>query len=137
MELTKLSNLLGALVEQNNSGKGFQIHLNSGNLTVKNRNTSIEFGDIYFLRCRMLGKSLLCFDNSERKPVNYKEDGTPIYPSECNSNMFLDIANIEDIEEVENCQDWFEVPSSRVINVYMFPENDDMTRNVVTIGFME
>lgn len=137
MELTKFSNLLSRLVEQNENGKGFQIHINSGNLTDKNRNTSVELGDLYFLHCCMLGKTFLCFDNSNSKPASYKEDGTPLYPIESNSNMFVDIAKIEDIEEVENCEDWFEMPSSRVINFYMFPEGEDVVRNVVSIGFMD
>lgn len=139
MELTELSNLLK---EQNESGKGFQIHLNSGNLDEKSQhNTDVEFGDLYFTNCRMLGNTtLLSFGNNEKKPVGFNEGiNQPLYPMEINSSMFIDIARIEAVEAVENFEDWFIFTSSRVINLYMLPQNNNVDghRNVVTIGFIE
>ncbi len=139
MELTELSNLLK---EQNESGKGFQIHLNSGNLDEKSQhNTDVEFGDLYFTNCRMLGNTtLLSFGNNEKKPVGFNEEiNQPLYPMEINSGMFIDIARIEAVEAVENFEDWFIFTSSRVINLYMLPQNNNVDghRNVVTIGFIE
>ncbi|UMY98863.1 hypothetical protein H8S51_011100 [Roseburia rectibacter] len=139
MELTELSNLLK---EQNESGKGFQIHLNSGNLDEKSQhNTDVEFGDLYFTNCRMLGNTtLLSFGNNEKKPVGFNEEiNQPLYPMEINSSMFIDIARIEAVEAVENFEDWFIFTSSRVINLYMLPQNNNVDghRNVVTIGFIE
>lgn len=138
MKLTKLSKLLS---KQNESGNGFQIHLNSDSLDEKSqRNTGIEFGDLYFTNCSMVeNTTLLLFSNDMKKPVSYKENGTPLYPCEINSNFFIDISKVETIENVKDFEDWFMIPSSRVINLYMFPENRtlDGHRNVVTIGFME
>jgi hypothetical protein len=139
MELTELSNLLK---EQNESGKGFQIHLNSGNLDEKSQhNTDVEFGDLYFTNCRMLGNTtLLSFGNNEKKPVGFNEEiNQPLYPMEINSSIFIDIAKIEAVEAVENFEDWFIFTSSRVINLYMLPQNNNVDghRNVVTIGFIE
>lgn len=139
MELTELSKLLK---EQNESGKGFQIHLNSGNLDEKSQhNTDVEVGDLYFTNCRMLGNTtLLSFGNNERKPVGFNEEiNQPLYPMEINSSMFIDIARIEAVEAVENFEDWFMFTSSRVINLYMLPQNNNVDghRNVVTIGFIE
>ncbi len=138
MKLTKLSKLLK---EHNESGKGFQIHLNSGNLEEKSQyNTDVEFGDLYFTECKMIGNTkLLSFGNEKRKPTDHKQDGTPLYPIEINSRIYIDISKIEAVENVENFEDWFELPSSKVINLYMFPENNavDGHRNVVTIGFIE
>lgn len=139
MELAELSKLLK---EQNESGKGFQIHLNSGNLDEKSQhNTDVEFGDLYFTNCRMLGNTtLLSFGNNEKKPVGFNEEiNQPLYPMEINSSMFIDIARIEAVETVENFEDWFMFTSSRVINLYMLPQNNNVDghRNVVTIGFIE
>lgn len=136
-----LTELLGALVEQNKSGKGYQIQLNSGNLDkTANKNADVEFGDLYFTECSTLRNTeLLCFGNSNRKPVSQKEDGTNLYPIEINSTMFIDLKKIEHIEDVNDFEDWFEYPSERVINLYMYPQNNrvDGSRNIVTIGFME
>lgn len=115
--------LLSALKEQNKTGRGFQIHLNSGNLDEKaQRNTDVEVGDLYFTHYRMLhdGSILAFYD-------------------EGNSNMFIDVKKIESIEEAEDCEDWFELESSKVINLYMFPENNNVDghRNVVSIGLMK
>lgn len=138
MEITKLSKLLK---EQNESGKGFQIHLNSGNLDEQSQyNADVEFGDLYFTECKMIGNTkLLSFGNEKRKPTDFKKDGTPLYPIEINSHIYIDISKIEAVENVENFGDWFEMPSSRVVNIYMYPENNavDGHRNVVTIGFIE
>jgi len=129
MELTEL---LKALVEHNKTEKGYQIHLNGGNLDRNsNKHTDVEFGDLYFSECKALKESpFLCFGNVNRKPVSQSEDGTDI--------LFIDLSRIEKIEDVEDFQDWFVFPSERVINIYMFPEDKNLTgnRNVVTVGFM-
>lgn len=136
----KLTELLQALIAHNATGNGYQIQLNSGNLDkVANKSSDVEFGDLFFTECSTLRNSeLLCFGNMNRKPIAQKEDGTNLYPSEINSHMFLDISKIEDIEEVKDFQDWFQFPSERVVNIYMFPQNDAVVgcRNVVTVGFM-
>jgi len=136
----KLAELLKALLEHNRTNNGYQIHLNSGNLDDKShKQTGVEFGDLYFTECSTLGNSMLIsFGNMSRKPTGQAEDGTDIYPLETNNNMFIDISKIEAIEDVQDFEDWFELPSERVINIYMYPENDSMTgnRNVITVGFM-
>ena len=139
MEFTELSKLLK---EQSESGKGFQIHLNSGNLDEKSQhNVDVEFGDLYFTNCRMLGNTtLLSFGNDKKKSIGFdKETNQQLYPMEINSNLFIDITKIESVENVKDYMDWFELPSSRIINLYMFPENNNVDghRNVVTIGFIE
>ena len=144
----ELLQLMGELNEQNKTGKGYQIHLNSGNLEDNGcKITGIEFCDLYFSECRLLHNStLLCFDNSTCQPVGEKEDGTKLYPQEINSSLMIDINKIEVIERVENPNDWFELPSEKIINLYMSPEDDTVTgrrnivtghRNIVSIGFME
>jgi len=136
----ELTDLLGALVEHNKSGKGYQVQLNSGNLDkYANQNTDVEFGDLYFTNCCILNKSILCFDNTNRKPVEQKEDGTNLYPMEINSQMFIDLCKVESVEDVKDFEDWFNYPSERVINIYMYPQNDNMVgcKNVVTVGFIE
>lgn len=136
----ELLELMAKINEHNKTGRGFQIHLNSGNLDEKsNRNTGVEFNDMYFTECSMLRSStLLCFSNANKKPIGKSPTGTDIYPLETNSSMFIDINKIEVIEEVENCEDWYELPSETVINLYMLPEDSPFTghRNVVSIGFM-
>lgn len=135
-----LTELLGALAAHNQTNKGYQVQLNSGNLDKKsNKHTDVEFGDLYFTNCKILNKSILCFDNVNRKPIDQKEDGTNLYPMEINSHMFLEMTKIEHVEDVKDFEDWFQLPSERVINLYMYPQNDnvDGSRNVVTIGFMD
>lgn len=135
----ELAEFFGALVEHNKSSKGYQIQLNSGNLDKKTYySTDVEFGDLYFTNCLILNKTTLCFDNGNREPIAQKEDGTNVYPMEINSQMFLDIEKIECIEKVKDFEDWFQFPSERVINIYMFPQNEYDTgcRNVITVGFM-
>lgn len=135
------SELLQELIEQNNSGKGYQIELNSGNLDEKsNKITGVEFGELYFTECSTLrNTTLLCFGNNNRKPIDKKKDGTNLYPMEINSQVFIDISKIEAIEKVKDCEDWFSFPSSKVFNIYMLPEDASVNgnRNVVTVGFME
>ena len=136
----ELVDLLKVIIEHNNTKRGYQIHLNSGDLDDRsNKHTDIEFGDLYFTECSTLSNTtLLCFGNMNRQPVSKKEDGTNLYPSEINSQMFIDINKIETIEDVKDFEDWFLFPSERVINIYMLPENEKTNcRNVVTIGFME
>lgn len=136
----ELKELLGALVKHNESKKGYQVHLNSGNLDKKsNKNTDVEFCDLYFTECNTLrNTTLLCFGNMNRKPIGQNEKGTVLFPVETNSQIFIDISKIEVIEEVKDYKDWFELPSERVINIYMLPQNEQMNscRNVVTVGFM-
>ena len=135
MELTEF---LGALVEHNKTNKGYQVQLNSGNLDKEaNRDTGVEFGDLYFTECSTLRNTeLLCFGNMNRKPISQKEDGTNLYPMEINSSMFIDLGKIERVEDVKDFEDWFEYPSERVINIYMLPEIMNGCRNVVTVGFI-
>lgn len=137
----KLEELLVALSKHNRSKRGFQIHLNSGNLDEErsSKHTDIEFSDLYFSNCELLkNTTLICFSNGGRDPIGQSEDGKPIYPCEVNSSMYIDLTKIEDIEDEKGFMDWFEFPSKRVINLYMFPEDDylDGNRNVVSIGFM-
>lgn len=137
----ELLELMAELAEHNRSERGYQIHLNSGNLEDNScKMAGIEFCDLYFSECRTLrNSSILCFGNSTRQPVAEKEDGTKLYPYEMNSSLMIDIKKIEDIEEVKNPDDWFELPSEKIINIYMLPEDDRSmgNRNVVSIGFME
>lgn len=136
----ELKELLKALIEQNKTGNGYQIHLNSGNLDDKSaKNTSVEIGDLYFTECSTLkDTTILCFGNMGKKLTDKAEDGTDLYPVEINTNMFIDINKIEVIEDVKDFKDWFYLPSSKVINVYMLPEDDNLNgnRNVVTIGLI-
>ena len=112
----ELLELMAELAEHNRSERGYQIHLNSGNLDDgSHKNTGIEFCDLYFTQCRTLRNStLLCLDTSTSK-------------------------RIEAIERVDNPDDWFEFPSEKIINIYMLPEDASMNghRNVVSVGFME
>lgn len=137
----ELSGLLKALAEHNKTGNGYQIQLNSGNLDDKSaRNTGIGIGDLYFSECSTLKDSMiLSFGNMSKKPTGQAEDGTNLYPVEINSNIFIDVNKIEAVEDVEDFADWFYLPSSKVVNVYMYPENDSVSGNgnIVTIGFME
>lgn len=48
-----------------------------------------------------------------------------------NSNMFINVMKITAIEDVVNKEDWFTLPSSRVVNLYM------SYVNIITIGFIE
>lgn len=138
MEFTELAKLLK---KQNESGNGFLIHLNAADLEEKShRNTSVEFSDLYFSNCTMLkNTTLLTFDNSNREPVDYKEDGTPLYTLDSDSSMYIDITKIEAVAEEEDGMEWFLIPTTQVIHLYMYPENNmvDGNRNVVTIGFMD
>lgn len=137
----ELLELMAELAEHNKTERGYQLHLNSGNLDDGSRkNTGIEFCDLYFTQCRTLRNSaLLCFENSTRKPIGEKEDGTKLFPQDVNSSLMIDIKRIEAIEMVENPDDWFEFPSEKIINIYMLPEDASMSgcRNVVSVGFME
>ena len=138
MELTELSKLLK---KQNESGNGFLIHLNAGDLEEKSqRSTSVEFSDLYFTNCQSIRNGeMLVFDNSNREPIRHKEDGTPLYSIDCNGSMYIDITKIEAIEEEKSDLDWFLIPIKHVIHFYMLPENNavDGNRNVVTIGFID
>ena len=136
----EIADFLKALIDHNQTGSGYQIHLNSGDLDDKSaKNTGIEIGDLYFTECCTLkDSSILCFDNMKRDPTKQMEDGTNCYPIDANSQMFVDLDRIEAIEDVKNFEDWFIFPSERVVNLYMIPENGVLCgkRNVITIGFM-
>lgn len=136
----EMADFLKALIDHNQTGNGYQIHLNSDCLDDKSaRNIGIEIGDLYFMECSTLkNQTLLCFGNMSKKPIEQAEDGTNLYPIEINSNMFIDISKIESIENVEDFQDWFYLPSEKVFNIYMYSENDSLSgnRNVITVGFM-
>ena len=137
----ELKELIVALSKHNKTKRGFQIHLNSGNLDEEEstKHMDIEFSDLYFSNCELLKTTpLLCFSNTGRNPIGQSEDGKPLYPCEVNSSIYIDLSKIEAIEDVQDFEDWFEFPSERLINLYMFPEDDylDGNRNVVSIGFM-
>lgn len=137
----KLAEFLNALLEQIRSGKGYQIHLNSGNLDVSSkRYTGVEFAEMYFTDCRSSNEGkILYFGNMSRDPVSQKDDGTNLFPMEINSGLFIDMTRVDRIEDLKDFEDWFMFPSTRVINVYMLPESGilDGNRNIVTIGFMD
>ena len=82
---------------------------------------------------------IVCFGNMNKKPISKSEEGKDLYPIEINTNMFIDINQIEVVEEIDDCADWFSIPSLKVFNVYMLPEDDNLTgnRNVITVGFIE
>ena len=136
----ELKEPLKALIEQNKTGNGYQIHMNSSDLDNKSaRNVSIEIADLYFTECSTLKDTMiLCFGNMGKKPTDKAKDGTDLYLVEINSNMFIDINKIEVIEDVKDLKDWFYLPCNKVINVYMLPEDDNLNgnRNVITIGFI-
>ena len=137
----QLKDLLKELSQHNETGKMYQVQLNSSNLDSKsNRHMDVEFGDMYFTGCMTLGnEKILCFDNTNAKPIGKLEDGTNLYPEEINSQMFIHLDKIEKIEEVKDIDDWFALSTKKVINIYMRPEDKNMTgcRNVVTIGFAD
>ena len=137
----KFEEFMELIEEHSKTEKGFQIALNSGCLEEKARfNQSVGFMDIYFTKGRLIANdTVLVFENSNATPVYYSKNGEPIYPLSSNNTLFIQVAEIEDIEDVQDYEDWFELPSTRLFNVYMFPENDnrDGSRNVITVGFME
>lgn len=137
----EVSEFLKALSEHNRTESGYQIHLNSGELDDNSaRNISVEIGDLYFTECSTLKDTMiLCFGNMNKKPISKSEEGKDLYPIEINTNMFIDINQIEVVEQIDDCVDWFSIPSSKVFNVYMLPEDDNLTgnRNVISIGFIE
>lgn len=135
------SEFLKALSEHNKTEGGYQIHLNSGDLDDNSaRNIGVEIGELYFTECSTLEDTMiLCFGNMNKKPISKSEEGKDLYPIEINTNMFIDINQIEVVEQIDDCADWFSIPSSKVFNVYMLPEDDNLTgnRNVITIGLIE
>ncbi|MEZ3516809.1 MAG: hypothetical protein K1W37_16555 [Lachnospiraceae bacterium] len=137
----EVSEFLKALSEHNKTEGGYQIHLNSGDLDDNSvRNIGVEIGELYFTECSTLKDTMiLCFGNMNKKPISKSEEGKDLYPIEINTNMFIDINQIEVVEQIDDCADWFSIPSTKVFNVYMLPEDDNLTgnRNVITIGFIE
>lgn len=137
----EVSEFLKALSEHNRTENGYQIHLNSGDLDDNSvRNIGVEIGELYFTECSTLKDTMiLCFGNMNKKPISKSEEGKDLYPIEINTNMFIDINQVEVVEQIDDCADWFSIPSSKVFNVYMLPEDDNLTgnRNVITVGFIE
>lgn len=138
MKLKEFSEVLKA---HNDNGGTYQIHLNTNNLEGKNNCISgVEFNDLYFTNCGTLktihDEVLLLFDNENVKPICQKANGTNVYPMEITSGMTIVVSKIEAIEEVEDPDDWFSYPSTRIINLYMLPETDDINgkRNIISIG---
>ena len=115
----KISEFLKALSEHNKTGNGYQIHLNSADLDDESaRNIGVEIGELYFSECSTLKDTMiLCFGNMNKEPVGKSEEGTDLYPIEINSNMFIDINQIEAVEDVEDFADWFNIPSAKVFNI--------------------
>lgn len=137
----EVSELLKELSEHNKITNGYQVHLNSADLDDRSaRNTGVEIGDMYFTECSTLKDTMiLCFGNMNKKPVGKSEEGTDLYPIEINTDLFIDINQIEVVEQIDDCADWFSIPSAKVFNVYMLPEDDNLTgnRNVITVGLIE
>lgn len=137
----EVSEFLKALSEHNKITNGYQIHLNSADLDDRSaRNIGVEIGDMYFTECSTLKDTMiLYFGNMNKKPIGKSEEGTDLYPIEINTNLFIDINQIEVVEQIEDCADWFSIPSVKVFNVYMLPEDDNLTgnRNVITVGLIE
>ena len=136
-----LTELLSELMKQKENKGGFLIHLNSDDLDPKTQyNTDIQFSDLCFSNFTMLRSgTLLAFENSNREPISHADDGTPLYAIDTDGSMYIDLTKVEDIEKVKDGQDWFQLSTHLVVNLYMFPANNsiDGHRNVVTIGFME
>ena len=137
----EVSEFLKALSEHNKTANGYQVHLNSSDLDDRSaRNIGVEIGELYFTECSTLKDTMiLCFGNMNKKPVGKSEKGTDLYPIEINTDLFIDVNQIEVVEQIEDCADWFSIPSAKVFNVYMLPEDDNLTgnRNVITIGLIE
>ena len=137
----QVSEFLKALSEHNKTEGGYQIHLNSGDLDDNSaRNIGVKIGELYFTECSTLKDIMIvCFGNMNKKPISKSEEGKDLYPIEINTNMFIDINQIEVVEQIDDCADWFSIPSTKVFNVYMLPEDDNLTgnRNVITVGFIE
>lgn len=112
----EVSEFLKALSEHNKTTNGYQIHLNSADLDDRSaRNIGVEIGDMYFTECSTLKNTMiLCFGNMNKKPVSKSEEGKDLYPIEINTNMFIDINQIEVIEQIEDFADWFSIPSAKV-----------------------
>lgn len=114
----EVSEFLKALSEHNKTEGGYQIHLNSGDLDDNSvRNIGVEIGELYFTECSTLKDTMiLCFGNMNKKPISKSEEGKDLYPIEINTNMFIDINQIEVVEQIDDCADWFSIPSTKVFN---------------------
>ena len=142
-----LEELLAVLKEHKDKGYGFLIHQNLGDINeIDTRmHGDVEFSNMFFTDWNILGRSILCFHNSNREPISYKEDGTPISPIDSVSSMFLHLEKVEKIEKFVldisdfDASDSFELPVTDAINVFMGTESSSATskRNVITIGFLE
>ena len=103
----EVSEFLKALSEHNKTTNGYQIHLNSADLDDRSaRNIGVEIGDLYFTECSTLKDTMiLCFGNMNKKPVGKSEEGKDLYPIEIDTNMFIDINQIEVIEHTHTHRD--------------------------------
>lgn len=137
----EVSEFLKALSEHNKTTNGYQVHLNSSDLDDRSaRNIGVEIGDMYFTECSTLKDTMiLCFGNMNKKPVGKSEKGTDLYPIEINTDLFIDINQIEVVEQIDDFVDWFNFSSAKIFNIYMLPEDDNLTgnRNVITVGLIE
>ena len=130
-----------ALEKQEETGNSFIISLNSQNLEENSgRNAGVELMNMFFTDSKLLcDNKLLCFSNMHRKPIGKTEEGIDVYPIDADSEIFIKTGKIAAIENVEDYENWFQVPCSKVVNLYMLQENDTASghRNVVTIGFLK
>lgn len=137
----EVSEFLKALSEHNKTANGYQVHLNSADLDDRSaRNIGVEISDMYFTECSTLKDTMILgFGNMNKKPVGKSEEGTDLYPIEINTDLFIDINQIEVVEQIDDFVDWFNFPSAKVFNIYMLPEDDNLTgnRNVIMIGLTE
>lgn len=142
-----LEELLAFLKGQKDKGCGFLIHQNFADINEidTKMHNDVEFSELFFTSCRIVGKNFLCFHNSNREPISHKEDGTPLYPIDSNSSMFLRLDKIYKIDKYVladrdlDVSDTFSMPTRWIINVFMGTESSSAAakRNVITIGFLE
>ncbi len=103
------------------------LHLNAGGLD------NVDLSDAYFTDWRTLG-ALLTFCNSNRKPIDFKKDGTPIYSFDSDMSFFIKKGEISYIEETTETEadDWFTLPVHRMFHIHM--KEVGGRGNVVTVG---
>ncbi len=125
----ELLEFFGALVKQKKTGRGYQIHVNTAD--INNNGMDVEVSDLCFTDCTLLkSANLLTFDNSNEKPISYKEDDTPLYSIHSSEVLYLDVTQIEQITEMQDILDWFTFPVSRAIDIKL------KSKSSITIGFM-
>ena len=122
--------LLAAISKQQKSGYGYQIHVNNADLN--NNDIGVELSDLLYTDCSMIRNTdILVFDNRSKKPISKKEDGTPLYSAYTDNELYLNIAQIEQITAIEDITDWFNFPVTQVIDIKL------KSNSSVTIGFLE